>query len=315
MELMMKQLRITLFTLTAIFAFSSCEDIIDVTVEQNQVKMVIDAFINNLDTIQNIRITKSIPYFNPSNTEPPVTNATVILVDSATFKIFPFIHLKDGNYQWKPNKSSGDTFVVGNTYALLVITPEDTLLSFTKLNPTVDRIDSIRTITSIDNGPPVKNPGRYAELFAKDRPEPGNYYWIKTFRNDTFVSEIQKLNISQDMGNGSQVNGDIFIYPKRFSGLNVFQRPYQDGDTVRVEVHSITQLAYFWFNLVVNENRNRGLFATPPVNIPNYCYFRVTFTDPSNPFSFRIKDPKNPPPVAGFFCMSDVRTAEIIVKE
>lgn len=317
MELIMKinSFKQLFFALVLIVSFSSCEDIIQVSVEQKQVKTVIDAFINNMDTTQNIRITESIPYFAESNTEPGVTDATVLLIDSTSLKIFPFIHSKDGNYQWTPNKATGDTFVVGNTYALLVLTAKDTLLSFTKLYPTVDRIDSLRTITSVDNGPPVDNPGRYAEFFAKDRPEPGNYYWIKTFRNDSFVSEIQKLNISQDMGNGSQVNGDIFIYPKRFNGLNIFRRPYQDGEKVRVEVHSISQLAYLWFNLVVNENRNRGLFATPPVNIPNYCYFRVGFSDPSNPFSFKIKDPKNPPPVAGFFCMSDVRSAEIIVKE
>jgi len=304
-----------IFTLGLLISLSSCEDVIEINVEQKQVKLVIDAFVNTLDTTQNIRITESIPYFSESGTEPGVIDATVLLIDSTSLKIFPFIHAKDGNYQWKPNKAIGDTFKVGNTYALLVITPKDTLLSFTKLYPTVDRIDSLRTISSIDNGPPVDNPGRYAVVFAKDRPEPGNYYWIKTFRNDTFVSEIQKLNISQDMGNGSQINGDIFIYPKRFNGLNIFRRPYQDGEKVRVEIHSISQLAYLWFNLVVNENRNRGLFATPPVNIPNYCFFRVGFSNPSNPFSFTIKDPKNPPPVAGFFCMSEVRSAEIIVKE
>lgn len=304
-----------IFTLGLMISFSSCEDVIEINVEQKQVKLVIDAFVNTLDTTQNISITESIPYFAESGTEPGVTDATVLLIDSSSLKIYPFIHLKDGNYQWTPNKNTGDTFKVGNTYALLVITAKDTLLSFTKLYPTVDRIDSLRTISSIDNGPPVDNPGRYAEVFAKDRPEPGNYYWIKTFRNDTFVSEIQKLNISQDMGNGSQVNGDIFIYPKRFNGLNVFRRPYQDGEKVRVEIHSISQLAYLWFNLVVNENRNRGLFATPPVNIPNYSFVRVGFSNPSNPFSFIIKDPKNPPPVAGFFCMSEVRSAEILVKE
>ena len=304
-----------IFTIGLMISFSSCEDIINVNVEQKQVKLVVDAFINTMDTTQNIRITQSIPYFAESGTEPGVTDATVLLIDSSSLKIYPFIHAKDGNYEWKPNKTTGDTFAVGNTYALLVITKSDTLLSFSKLYPTVDRIDSLRTISSIDNGPPVDNPGRYAEFFAKDRPEPGNYYWIKTYRNDSFLSEIQKLNISQDMGNGSQVNGDIFIYPKRFNGLNVFRRPYQDGEKVRVEIHSISQLAYLWFNLVVNENRNRGLFATPPVNIPNYCYFRVGFSNPSNPFSFYIKDPKNPPPVAGFFCMSDVRSAEIIVRE
>ena len=90
------------------------------------------------------------------------------------------------------------------------------------------------------------------------------------------------------MGNGSpQQDGGLFIYPKRFSGINKFQRPYFDGDKVRIEVHSINQLCYFWFSLVANENRNSGLFATPPVNIPNYCFYSVSFTDPSNPFNFK----------------------------
>ena len=280
---------------------SSCEDVIQVQVKQSEVKMVVDAFINNLDTVQRIRITKSIPYFDSSFTEPAVTTAQVIIADSTSLKIFPFVHTQNGYYEWKPNKLTGDTFTVGHTYALFVVANGDTLVSLSKMNPTVARIDSLRTIPSDGNGPPSKNPGRYAELFAKDLPGLGNFYWIKTFRNDTFLNEIQKLNISQDMGNNSNgQDGDLFIYPKRFNGLNIFRTPYQDGDTVRVEIHSITPEAYYWFNLVVNQNRNSGLFATPPVNIG------------TNILSF---NPKKKIPLAGFFCMSAVIRSQIIVKE
>ena len=311
----MKAIKQISFILFAMLTLGSCEDIIKVDVTQSQVKLVIDAFVNNLDTVQKIRLTKSINYFDSSNTEPPVTDATVIVADSATLKIFPFIYTSNGNYEWKPNKNTGDTFTIGHTYALLVITKEDTLLSFSHMNPTIVKFDSIRTVPTEGNGPPQKKPGKFVELFAKDLTGPGNYYWIKTFRNDSFINEVRRLNISQDMGNGSpQQDGGLFIYPKRFSGLNQFDRPYFDGDKVRIEVHSINQLCYFWLSLVANENRNSGLFATPPVNIPNYCFYSVSFTDPSNPFSFKIKDPKNPPPVGGFFCVSEVRTAEIGIK-
>lgn len=311
----MKKLNTILILFISIFALSSCEDVISVKVDQSQVKLVIDAFVNNLDTVQKIRLTKSINYFDSSNTEPPVTDATVIIADSATLKVFPFVYTSNGNYEWKPNKLTGDTFSVGHTYALLVVTKEDTLISFSHMNPTVERIDSLRTVPTEGNGPPQKKPGKYVEMFAKDLLGSGNYYWIKTFRNDSFMNQVQKINISQDMGNGSpQVDGGLFIYPKRFQGINLFQRPYGDGDKVRVEIHSINQLCYFWFNLVANENRNSGLFATPPVNIPNYCFYSVSFNDPSNPFSFRIKNPKTPPPVGGFFCMSDVKSAEILIK-
>jgi hypothetical protein len=129
----------------------------------------------------------------------------------------------------------------------------------------------------------------------------GNYYWLKTFRNDTFIGEINKLNISQDMGNNSNgQDGDLLIYPVRFSGLNQFLRPYRDGEKVRVEIHSISRFAYFWFQLVVNQSNNGGLFATPPVNIQ------------SNLFMLNQNSKRG---VAGFFNIAAVNSIEIVVKE
>lgn len=282
--------------------FTSCEDVISVKVEQSQVKLVVDAFINNMDTTQYIRLTKSIPYFDSTGKEPLVTDAKVLIADTSNFKIFPFTYSTiSGKYEWKPNKSTGDTFQIGHSYALFIVQGGDTMLSISKLNPTVVKFDSIHTATSVGNGPPNRNPGMYAEIFAYDLTGLGNYYWIKTFRNDTFMNQVQKLNISQDMGNNSNgQDGDLFIYPKRFIGITLFERPYQDGEKVRVEIHSITPEAYYWFNLVINQIRNQGLFATPPVNIG------------TNIISY---NPKKTIPLAGFYCMSAVNKKEIRIKE
>ncbi len=291
----------SLFFLSVIFLLFSCEDVIEVSVEQKQVKLVVDAFVNNLDTTQTIRLSKSIPYFQKSGTEPKVTDATVVIADTSNLKVFPFTHTQDGIYTWTPNKAIGDTFVVGRSYALIIIQGGDTLISIAKLNPTVSHIDSIVTVPTEGNGPPMAGPGKYVELFANDLPGKGNFYWIKTFRNDTFYGATQNINISPDMGNTSNgQDGGLFIYPIRFNAINEFFRPFRDGEKVKIEIHSISLEAYYWFNLIINESRNGGLFSTPPVNIQT----NIVSLNPNKKIG-----------VAGLFSMSDVISKEIIIRE
>ena len=299
--------RILYFTVLLILGgnFSACEDVVQVDVEQKQKKIVIDAFIDNRAQTQTIRLTESIPFFDIPGTEPPLTTATVALVDTtgggiAGSPIF-FQHDSMGYYRWTPNPNTGDTLKVGHSYALVIVEGSDTIIGTATLQPTVSRIDSLRTVPVEGNGPPFIDTGKYCEIFAYDLPGVGNYYWLKTFRNDTFINEINKLNISQDMGNNSNgQDGDLFIYPIRFSGLNQFLRPYRDGEKVRVEIHSISRFAYFWFQLIVNQSNNGGLFATPPVNIQ------------SNLFMLNQNSKRG---VAGFFNIAAVNSIEITVRE
>ena len=297
-----------LYLITILFLggnFSACEDIIQVNVEQKQKKIVIDAFIDNRHQTQTIRLIESIPFFDIPGTEPPLTTANVVLVDTTGGGIsgapIVFKHDSMGYYRWTPNPATGDTLKVGHSYALIIVEGTDTLIGGATLNPTISRIDSLRTLPVEGNGPPFIDTGRYCEILAYYLPGTENYYWLKTFRNDTFLSTINKLNLSQDMGNNSNgQDGGLFIYPIRFSNLNEFLRPYRDGEKVRVEIHSISRFAYFWFQLVVNQSNNGGLFATPPVNIQ------------SNLFMLNKNSKRG---VAGFFNIAAVNSIEMIVKE
>lgn len=297
-----------LYLITILFLggnFSACEDIIQVNVEQKQKKIVVDAFIDNRHQTQTIRLIESIPFFNIPGTEPPLTTANVVLVDTTGGGIsgapIIFKHDSMGYYRWTPNPITGDTLKIGHSYALIIVEGTDTLIGGATLNPTVSRIDSLRTVPVEGNGPPFIDTGRYCEIFAYDLPGSDNYYWLKTFRNDTFFSTINKLNISQDMGNNSNgQDSGLFIYPIRFSNLNEFLRPYRDGEKIRVEIHSISRFAYFWFQLVINQSNNGGLFATPPVNIQ------------SNLFMLNKSSKRG---VAGFFNIAAVSGIEMIVKE
>lgn len=278
---------------------TGCEDEIKVSVDYNQPKLVVDAFINNLPQTQTITLSKAVNYFD-TNTAPAITNAQVLLFDTTAGKPFFFQHTEKGKYQFTPNANSGDTFTIGHDYALFILVDGDTLASFCRLSRTAT-FDSIRLVDVEGNGPPFNTTGYYVELMAKDAFGKGDFYWIKTFRNDTFLNNIDQLNISADMGNTStDVDGELFIYPIRYSGVNDFSRSFKKDENIRLEIHSISPIAYGWFNLVRNENQNGGLFATPPANIF------------SNIIAIN-KNPKNT--LGGLFCMSAVVRKEILIPD
>lgn len=288
----------TCIAITIALLSSSCEDVIQVDVVQKSPKIVVDAFVNNKLDTQTIKLTRSIGYFDSTGSEPAITNAQVAIIDqsAALPKLFVFQHAGRGKYQFVPNANGGDTFAVGHDYALLVVVDQDTLVSFSRLNPTTS-IDSIRLVDVVGNGPPINTTGNYVELMAKDRKGPGDFYWIKTYRNDSFLNSISQLNISADMGNTSNgQDGELFIYPIRYNGVNDFLRSYKSGETVRIEIHSINAIAFAWFNLVVSENQNGGLFATPPANIFS---------------NIASLNPNKKPGIGGFFCMSAVSAASV----
>ncbi|MFZ9754688.1 MAG: DUF4249 domain-containing protein [Bacteroidia bacterium] len=292
---MIKRLRFLL----PLLVFASCEDVIQVSVDQGPPKLVVDAFVSNLPQDQVIRLTRSINYFDSSGSEPGVEGATVLLVDTSNFRIFNFVDQGQGRYVFSPNPAKGDTFTIGRGYTLLIATGSDTLISFSTLRRTT-RVDSIVQVPVEGNGPPTITTGCYLDLRANDLPGPGDFWWVKTFRNDTFQNRIDQLNLAADMGNTNNgLDGGMFIYPVR-TNISDRTRSFQAGEQVRVEIHSISREAYYWFLLVQNENFNGGLFATPPSNIPT---------------NIVNINPNKKSKLAGFFCMTAAHPFTHVVRE
>lgn len=283
-----------------LLGFSNCEDVVDVKVDAGPPKLVVDAFVNNLHEPQRIRLTLSIPYFNKPGSEPAVTGATVAIIDTTDIsspKLFLFADSGKGNYIWKPNPATGDTFIPGRNYALVIIEGGDTLVSLSKMNHTA-YIDSLFIVNETGDNPGITK-GKYVEMAARDLVGEGNTYWIKTWYNDTFRNGIFDMNLAYDMaGSPNGQDGGLFIWPIRYGAINDFGKPYRSGDKVRVEIHSITPETYYWLQLIRNENQNGGLFATPPSNIG------------TNVFNF---NPAKKRLTAGFFCMSAVGRGVIVV--
>jgi hypothetical protein len=286
---------------TALFfglIFTACERPYDIKLDEGRAQYTIDAFVNTLDTAQTIRITRSIPFTADPSTIPGVSGAQVALIDSTEFKVHFFQDQGNGNYVWIPNRIAGDTLAIGHSFVLAVAIGTDTFISATQLRPTAI-IDSLAIVTEPEDRLGIKA-GRYVELWAKDLPGMGDCYRIKTFVNGKLKNTLNDLNLAYDgaFSPNAGTDGIEFIVPIRYVSLNDFQNPYQTGDLIRVEVHSISPEALYFFTEIRAQAQNAGLFATIPSNVK------------SNIFNL---NPRSTIKANGFFCVSATNVVERVI--
>ena len=251
-----------------------CEDVIDITTDEAPNLLVVDAWLTNQPgQTQVIRLTQSQPYFD-NEFATGATNAEVIIIrDDST--VINFVEAKNGDYTWTPanNESIG---APGDGFLLSINWNNNTYTSSTFVGA-VPPIDSIGQEFRTDEigGPD----GVYATLFARDLPGLGNAYWIKTFKNNQFLNKPQELNIAFDAAfdPGAQLDGVNFILPIR-EAINRIPdsegdddnevAPWAAGDSIRVEIHSISPTAFSFLDIARDQmtNGDNTIFALPLAN-------------------------------------------------
>jgi hypothetical protein len=304
-----------LFLIT-ILLLGSCEDIIDLELEQNDSQLVVDAWLNDQAGSQVIKLRRTIGYldnsFTPEVTGASITVADINVSDSTINQLYIFEDEdNDGDYVWTPSTPDERMIQEGQDYGLLIDLDGDQYVSLSKANRTIP-IDSIAyEFRESEVGQPD---GIYAQIYAQDAVGEGDVYWIKTFKNGSFLNKGQEMNLAYDgaFGPGSNSDGILFITPIRFGINRVADSgdeaiddddvpPYEIGDSIRVEIHSLTPEAFV--HLVQAREQitqgDNGLFATPINNVP------------TNIFSENEGAKENP---IGFFCVSKVSTAEQVVE-
>lgn len=251
-------LTLLLVTLTA------CEDQIEVKLKDDKKELVIDAVLNNTATPQTIKLTQTIGYFDNINSNPPVSNAKVYMIDE-NFKIFTFAEGSRGNYTY-PNGADFD--MIGSNYALFVVNGTDTFIAAGTMNP-VPKIDTL--FWKFEKGGSFLGDRYEAEFLATDLPGVGNTYWIRTYKNDSFQNDVNSINIAYDgsFSPGADYDNIEFIIPIRRLGINNFSNPFQLNDKIKVEIYGISNEFYLFLNLAAEQINNGGLFATPPANVPS----------------------------------------------
>lgn len=296
----MKRYTLYILCLLASITFG-CETTINPQLDAPERVMVIDAWVNQKMERQEIKITRSQPYFE--NSAPAkVSGATVAIEDLDNGTIYNFQEGDDA-YFWEP--SSTPLGVAGHHYRLTVTINGETFEAHSSLG----RVPAIDTIKYHHNPADflIKQEHYKAEFVAKDPVGTGDVYWIKTWRNGAFLGKPSEVNIAYDAGftNSQTVDGQVFNLFIRQDLLNPLDRvpdkqneflpPYVAGDSVHVEIHSINPAAFdFLWGVFFHANRPGGfaeLFSTPLANVPT---------------NLKSLDANSTTNIAGFFTVSAV---------
>ena len=270
----MKNIQILLVLAVSIVLWS-CEDVIEIDLDDAPTQIVVDAWLDNkVDKTQSIVLTTTEPYFNNQfNTR--INRANVTIYTSSGDTLF-FEETDSGIYTWQPEPGK-NIGAIGTVYTLEVEANGSTYSAVSVLNP-VPAVDSITQEFRTDEiiGPD----GIYAEMFARDLPGLGNSYWIKTFKNGEFLNKPQELNIAFDgaFDPGAQLDAAIFIEPIRElvnrvpdednEADNIDVAPWEVGDSILVEIHSINNDAFFFLDVARDQmtNGDNTIFALPLSN-------------------------------------------------
>ena len=284
-----------IFFILAVISFSSCENVVQVKLDEGEPIITIDAFINDMRSQQKVRLTFTDGFFSQSPNK-AVTGASVQLKDITTGINYTFTDNSDGNYVY--NLTPADTIGrIGHTYELMVSYQGDVFTSTSRLNRTT-KVDSIGRSF---NGPPNinGNDDEFSLAFLGfDVPgDTTDYYWIKSFKNGVFNGRGGDINVCIDGAFGAGADGFVFITPIS-EGITPFDNKFKKFDLCRVEIHSINLETYNFLLQVQQQTTNSGLFATNPENV------RTNIRNESN----------SKTKVVGWFCMSAVGFKEAVAQ-
>ena len=257
--------------------FSSCETIIDPKLADAEPVVVIDAWLDNKSDNQTINLTKSQGYFDASPLV-AINGATVEVLNITTGEVLVFNEQgNSGKYIWTPAAPGITIGQIGDQYKLSVDVNGVGYESTSEMN----RVPVIDSITfNFEPGNAIFPDGYVGECWANDLPGKGDAYWIKAWKNDTLLLKPAEINLAYDGGfsDGNNFDGVTFITPKR-RGINPINTDadgnplpsYLPGDSVYVEIHSLTKPAFNFLNeVVIQTNRPGGfseLFAAPVSNV------------------------------------------------
>ncbi len=262
----MKNYLITFISIVGLIILSSCEDVVQVKLDEGSKIYVIDAFITNQNQNQFVEITQSDNYFS-NQAAPPISGATELIKDLTDNTEFNFNYTQNGRYEYDAS-SLAPINAIGHVFELNVTIDGITYKGTTTQKRTAV-IDSISALYSdgtggFGSGTPFYN----CLLWAKDKvDQTADYYWIKTYRNDTLFALPSDLNTSVDGTNGELYDPNIDTLDFTPPGIYLGFSSYQKNDVCKVEIHSLSREGLNFLNQAVAQIQNGGLFATTPENV------------------------------------------------
>ena len=263
--------------------FSSCEDVIDVKLSDENLNLIgVEAEINTQDQptvflYKTLKVDQDVAY-------PGISGATVVLSDNAS----PANQITLAENSSKPGYytvPAGKQYpgVAGREYTLTIQTGGITLQAKDKLAK-VEAIDSIQVV------PSQRGEKRFLGVFTYGK-EPkglGNYYKWDIYLNGTLIHDADRLAVASDEFVDGNYISKLEIFTDFYDTNKPEDRKIKLNDVVQVKQTSISEFGYNYYFQLTNQSQTGGLFSVPPANIKS---------------NFTSSDGK---PVLGLFIARDV---------
>lgn len=210
--------------------FVACEKVIEVDLDDTEIKLVIEAVVHPGIGNNEVTLTRSTNYFDASES-PMVSGATIRITDNAG-QDFQLIETSPGKY-------SADSLegIVGRSYSLEVQSEGNTYRAMSTM-PEIVQFDSLVVLEATILGDDDLD--YVLRGFFQDPPNQRNYYRFSIFRNgnklDGFFANSDEL-----------FAGEYVEYP-------FIQQGYALGDSARVIAYSIDEHVLKYFQGLDNSN-------------------------------------------------------------
>ncbi len=226
----------------------SCEDVIDVALDEGETLLVVDGWVTDQPGPYTIRLTTTAPYFSNQST-PRVSEASVRITDSEGFSEV-LQENEPGIYQTSQLRGK-----IGNTYTLHIAVEGEEYEAQTSIRR-VPLIDSLG-FEYEEESPFIEEEGYYVSYFGPEPAGKGDFYRFKVYQNNQMLADPGDLIfVDDELVDGNYIH-DFMLNDEAF----------QEGDTIRVENWSITEDAYYFYLELLPQIENFGLFANPPANV------------------------------------------------
>lgn len=239
----------------ALIFFSSCTKRIDIKLNSDETRLVVEGVISNLPGNNYVKLTTTADYF--SNTQPQVVkNALVSILSEADTILLVENDSIEGFYDFPENFIGTE----GVEYDLNIsldseIGGYDNFSAHTFMPYLTDDIDSVA----------VEWNSRFeawlVRLYAQEPPTE-DYYMFTGYRNGISITDsISKVNISDDkLFNGNYTNGIGVLFFDDFD--------LETGDIFTLGLSNITkEYASFVTEVQTEIQYNEPLFSGPPANV------------------------------------------------
>lgn len=272
----MKKINILLVLITAIF-LNSCEDVVNIDLQSDAPKLVIEASINwykgTIGNEQKIKLTTTTDYYN---TEIPKVSGATVYIKNSSDTTFSFKEISNTGVYVCTNFKA----VINETYTLTVVNKGNTYTA-------TESLKSVAPITEIIQNNEGGFTGKDIEIktYFTDPANETNYY-------------LYNYHYSNQVKQNYYADEDTFFQGNKFFSISQSD-DLKAGDEITVTHFGVSKTYYNYMNVLISiaGSSGGGPFQSPPATV------RGNIINTTNPDDYPL----------GYFSISEADTKKYLI--